>query len=126
MQIKGLHTRFHDDQRLTAAFAAADDLDKKMSPVEEQLIQVNMKGSEANLAFPSMLNGRFDVFSHTIESADTAPTKPELDIFQMLNTHLQEQLKQWDQIKASDIAKVGDLIKQANLPGLVVSPPKAE
>ena len=81
-QIKNVHTRFGEDARLKPALDAADDLDKKMSAVEEQLVQVNMKGSEANLAFPSMLNERFDAFSHFIDSGDTnPPTKSQLEVF---------------------------------------------
>src|SRR5438874_12546456 len=82
-QIQNLHKRFDDDQRLKPALAAADDLDHKMSEVEKKLIQVNMKGSEANLAFPNMLNERFDTFSHLIDSGDKDPTKPELDVYQL-------------------------------------------
>src|SRR5204862_1580579 len=67
-QIQNLHKRFSDDPKLKAAFAAADDLDHKMSEIEQKLMQVNMKGSEGNLAFPDMLNERFETFSHTIES----------------------------------------------------------
>ena len=44
----------------------ADALDKKMAPVEEHLIQVNMKGSEANLAFPNMLNEQLDSLSSAV------------------------------------------------------------
>jgi photosystem II stability/assembly factor-like uncharacterized protein len=123
-QIKDLHTHFGDNQRLKPAFDAADELEHKMSAVEQQLIQVNMKGSEANLAFPSMLNERFDVFSHSIDAADTAPTKSQLDIFQMLNGRLDEQLKKWQQIKSEDVARVSEMIKQANLPALVITPGK--
>jgi hypothetical protein len=85
-QIQTLHKRFGDDQRLKAALAAADGLDRKMSEIEQKLIQVNMKGSEGNLAFPNMLNERFDTFSHAIEFGDTEPTKPQLDVFQTLST----------------------------------------
>src|SRR5207247_965530 len=70
-QIQNLHKRFDDDERLKPALAAADNLDRKMSEVEQKLIQVNMKGCEANLAFPNMLNERFDTLSHTIEGGDT-------------------------------------------------------
>src|SRR5438477_8006227 len=119
-QIQTLHKRFGDDQRLKPALAAADDLDRKMSEVEQKLIQVNMKGSEANLAFPNMLNERFDTFSHTIETADTEPTKPQLDVFQMLSSQLDEQLKKWTQLKQEDVAKVSELVKQANLPALII------
>jgi len=125
-QIKDLHTRFGDDQRLKPAFDAADELEHKMSAVEQQLMQVNMKGSEANLAFPSMLNERFDAFSHLIDVGDTAPTKSQLDIFQMLNGQLDEQLKKWQQIKSGDVPKVSELIKQVNLPALIISEKKRQ
>src|SRR5438067_2383888 len=119
-QIENLHKRFGDDTRLKAALAAADDLNRKMSEIEQKLIQVNMKGSEANLAFPNMLNERFDTFSHTIETADTEPTAPQLDVFQMLSSQLDEQLKKWAALKQEDIARVSELVKQANLPALII------
>ena len=52
-----------------------------------------MKGSEANLAFPDMLNERFETFSHTIESGGTEPTQGQLKVFQLLSNQLEEQLK---------------------------------
>ena len=120
-QIKNLHSRFGDDQRLKPALAAADDLDKKMSDVERQLVQVDMKGSEGNLAFPNMLNERFDSFSHFIDGGDTEPTKPQLEVFQMLSGQLDEQLKKWTQIKSDDVPKISALIKQVDLPALIIS-----
>ena len=97
-----------------------------MSDVEKELIQVNMKGSEANLAFPSMLNERFDAFSHFIDSGDSnPPTKSQLDVFQKLSGQLDEQLKKWTQIKADDLPKVSGMIKQLDLPALIVPPDKA-
>jgi photosystem II stability/assembly factor-like uncharacterized protein len=123
-QIQSLHKRFGDDQRLKPALDAADALDHKMSEVEQKLIQVNMKGSEANLAFPNMLNERFDTFSHVIEAGDTDPTKPQVDVFQLLSSQLEEQLKKWAQLKNEDVPKVSELIKQANLPALLISEPK--
>ena len=124
-QIKTLHYRFDEDQKLKAALTAADDLDKKMSDIEKELIQVNMKGSEANLAFPSMLNERFDQFSHFIDSGDTnPPTKSQLDVFQKLSGQLDDQLKKWTQIKADDLPKVSAMIKQLDLPALIVPPDK--
>jgi hypothetical protein len=123
-QIQSLHKRLGNDPRLKPALAAADDLDHKMSEIEQKLIQINMKGSEANLAFPNMLNERFDTFSHLIEGGDTEPTKPQLEVFQMLSTQLDEQLKKWAQLKNEDLPKVSEMIKQANLPALIVTQPK--
>ena len=123
-QIQNLHKRFSDDPNLKAAFSAADDLDHKMSEIEQKLMQVNMKGSEGNLAFPDMLNERFETFSHTIESGDTEPTQGQLNVFQMLSSQLEEQLKKWSQLKAEEVPKVSELIKQANLPALIIAPLK--
>jgi hypothetical protein len=124
-QIQNLHKRFGDDQRLKPAFVAADDLDHKMSEVEQKLIQVNMKASEANLVFPNMLNERFDTFSHVIEYGDKEPTKPQLDVFQSLSSQTDDQLKKWAQLKNEDLPKVSELIKQANLPALIITEKKS-
>ena len=120
-QIQSLHKRFEDDPRLKAALTAADDLDHKMSDVEQQLVQVKTKSSEGTLAFPSMLNEKFDTFSHAIDAGDSAPTKSHQDVFQALSDQLDQQAKKWAQIKSDDVPKVSALIKQLDLPALVIS-----
>jgi hypothetical protein len=119
-----LHKRFGDDQRLKAALDAAATLDHNMSEIEQLLIQVNMKGSEGNLAFPNMLNEQLDTFSHAIERSDTEPTKPQLEVFEALSTRLNEQLKKWAQLKSDAVPKVSELIKQVNLPALIITEKK--
>jgi len=66
-----------------------------MSRIEEKLIQVNMKGSEANLAFPTELNEAFNSLSHTIEAADTAPTDAQLEVLRTLLAKLDAELENW-------------------------------
>jgi hypothetical protein len=83
-----------------------------------------MKGSEANLAFPNMLNEAFDSFSHVIDGGDAEPTKPQLDVFASLNGRLEEQLKRWAAIKQDDVPRVTAMIKQADLPALVIKSPE--
>ncbi|PYJ85569.1 MAG: hypothetical protein DME70_09385 [Verrucomicrobia bacterium] len=119
-QIQGLHKRFGDDDRLKGALAAADDLSKKMVAIEEQLIQVNMKGSEGNLAFPNMLNESMYSFSRTIEYADYGPTQPQSEVFKQLDTRLDEQLNKWTQLKAEEVPKIAALIRQVELPAISV------
>jgi hypothetical protein len=117
-QIQDLHKRFGDDEKLKPALAAADDLNNKASEVEGQLMQVNMKSSEGNLVFPNMLNESFDTFSHTIDNADTAPTKPQDDVYQVLRGRLETELKKWAQLKAQAVPAVSELIKKADLPAI--------
>jgi len=63
-----------------------------MAPVEEQLIQVNMKGSEANLAFPNMLNEQLDSFSGIVQAGDGAPSQQQYEVFKVLRGQLDQQL----------------------------------
>jgi hypothetical protein len=119
-QIQGLRKRFGEDERLKAALTAADDLLKKMATVEEQLIQVNMKGSEGNLAFPNMLNESFYSFSRTIEYADYGPTQPQYELLKSLETRLDEQLKKWTLLKTEEVPKIAALIRQVELPAISV------
>lgn len=119
-QLQSLHKRFDADERLKPALAAADELMKKMATVEEQLIQVNMKGSEGNLAFPNMLNEAFYTLGLTIQAADYGPTEPQQAVFQMLSERLGEQLKKWTQLKTDEVPKVAALIQQMALPAISI------
>jgi hypothetical protein len=123
-QIKSLHTKFGDDQRVKPALDAADDLTKKISAVEEELIQVNMKSSEGNLVFPNKLNERFDTFSHVIDGANAAPTQPQQDVFKDLSSQLDAQVAKWTQIRDQDVPKISAMIAQLNLPVLIIKTPE--
>ena len=100
----------------------ADDVTKKMSGVEEELIQVNMKSSEGNLVFPNKLNERFDAFSHVIDGANDAPTQPQYEVFKLLSSQLDEQVAKWAQIKKDEVPKISAQIAQLNLPALIIKP----
>jgi photosystem II stability/assembly factor-like uncharacterized protein len=122
-QIKTLHEKFGEEIKVKVALQSAEAMEKKMSEVEQQLMQVNMKGSEGNLAFPNMLNEAFDSFSHSIDTGDHEPTRPQLDVFASLNGRLEEQLKKWSGIKQNEMPKVIAMIKEANVPALVIKAP---
>jgi photosystem II stability/assembly factor-like uncharacterized protein len=119
-QIEALRKRGDDYPRLKTALAAADEMEKKMAAVEEKLVQVKMKSSEGNLVYPNQLNEEFYSFAHTIE-ADAAPTESQEEIFKMLDGQLEEQAKAWSQIKNAEVAKINDLVNQADVPAISVS-----
>lgn len=122
-QLQSLRKRFEDDPKLKPLVAASGDLEKKLSLVEEKLIQVNMKGSEANLAFPGMLNEQFDTFASSVEAADAAPTQQQYNVYAMLDAGLADQLKRLDGIISTDLAAFEETAKRYNIPILYV--PKA-
>ncbi len=100
----------------------ATALDKKMVPLEEQLIQVNMKGSEGNLAFPNMLNEQLDGFSGIVQSGDGAPSEQQYEVFKLLRGQLDQQLTSWKQIMSSDVAAFNEFMKSSSIPVLYLPP----
>ncbi|HEX4606226.1 MAG TPA: glycosyl hydrolase, partial [Candidatus Angelobacter sp.] len=121
-EIKGLQQRFENDPSIKPLLEHAAALDKKMTPVEEQLIQVNMKGSEANLAFPNMLNEQFDSLSSIVQAGDSAPSQQQFEAFKMMRGQLDQQLAAWKQILSTDVPAFNDHMKSGSIPALYLPP----
>ena len=119
--IKVLRLRMEGEPRLKPVLGQLDALDKKLTSVEEELIQVNMKGSEGNLAFPNMINEQLNSFTFSVEAGDGAPTQQQYEVFKMLRARLDQQLAAWKQILASDVPALNDSIRKLDLPVLYLS-----
>jgi len=117
-ELARLKKRFGSDARLQPVMLAAKSLDSKMDEVEQGLIQVNMKGSEANLAFPNQLNEKFDTFIRSVESADGEPTKQQYELYQYLNGQLQKLLEGWHQVQTKDVQSFNAMIEKYQVPFL--------
>jgi photosystem II stability/assembly factor-like uncharacterized protein len=80
-----------------------DALLGEASRIEGVLMQVSIKGSEANLNFPGMLNEQIYAFSNLLDDADTAPNAQEVDTYATFHTRLGEQLAAWNALKATKL-----------------------
>jgi photosystem II stability/assembly factor-like uncharacterized protein len=77
-----------------------DAVVKQAGQIEGQLMQVNIKGSEANLNYPGMLNEQIYSFSGLLDDADTAPNAEEISTYATLHERLAAQLAAWSALKA--------------------------
>jgi photosystem II stability/assembly factor-like uncharacterized protein len=105
--IDALHKAVNDIRATRKALAgrpSAAALDRQMAAVEEQLMQVNMKGSEANLAFPGMLNEQYATFAASLDDADTPVTAQHRAMYENLHRRLAEQLAIWQRLRAGPVA----------------------
>jgi len=104
-----LHRAVNDIRAAKTQIAALHNKDgdaivAKLSNIEQQMIQVNIKGSEANLNFPGMLNERIYSFAGLLEDADTAPNQQETETYADLHGRLQAQLAAWNTLKTGEVA----------------------
>jgi hypothetical protein len=81
-----------------------------------------MKGSEANLAFPNMLNEQLDSLSSAIQAGDSAPTRQQYEVFKLLRGQLDQQLTAWKQLVSTDIPAFNQAVRGANIPALYLPP----
>jgi len=77
---------------------------QRASEIEAVLMQVNIKGSEANLNYPGMLNEQIYSFAGLLDDADTAPNTPEVETYAGLHGKLQTQLEHWASLKKGAIS----------------------
>jgi hypothetical protein len=99
----------------------ASSLERKMAPIEEQLIQVNMKASEDNLRYPNRLDEQYDTFIATVDGDDFRPTEPQLQVFAQLHDRLEEQLAKWKSVVDKDLPALNGRLQAAGASAVTVS-----
>ena len=120
-QIKALDKRFEADEASQPIRDAAKDLDKKMTEVEEQLIQPKATASEDMLNFPVKLDSRLAHLQRVVDSAVAAPTKAEVELAAELEKSVGDVAAQWNDLKDKDLAALNDLIARDNIPSIGVA-----
>lgn len=124
-QIDGFNKRLKDDPRQKEIADAGKALDKKMTEVEEALIQTKAKSGQDVLNFPVRLNNHLAALQGVVASADTAPTKQSYEVFDLVSQQVDEQLAKWKSIVATDVAAYNALVKQQDVPAIILTKPEA-
>ena len=124
-QINAINTRLKNDPRAKVIADAGKALDTKMTEVEEALIQTKAKSSQDVLNFPVRLNNHLVALSGVVGSATSAPTKQSYEVFDLLSKAVDEQASKWKSIVSTDVAAYNTLVKQQEVPALMVAQPEA-
>jgi photosystem II stability/assembly factor-like uncharacterized protein len=125
-QLESLRKRLAGDQSHEDIAKAAEDLAKKLTPVEEAIIQPKSKSSEDPLNYPIQVADQLMALAGTVNSADAAPTQASYDVFDELNRRLDDQLAKWKDLKEKDLWSFNDQVQKANIPVVMVAPPKKD
>jgi len=126
VQFHGLQTRLADDARYKTILTSADALDKKMTPIEENLLQVKVKSSEANLNFPVLVDERLHGLFFSIDAADAAPTQQQYAAFEALRGEAAPLIAQWNQIRSTDVVALNEMMVKENVPVISIASPPEE
>jgi photosystem II stability/assembly factor-like uncharacterized protein len=122
-QINAMNKRLKGDPRVKTVADAGKSLDKKMTEVEEALIQTKAKSGQDVLNFPIRLNNQLVALGGVVGSAASAPTQQSYEVFDMLAKSVDEQLAKWKTIVSTDVKAYDDAVKQQEIPALIPKPP---
>jgi photosystem II stability/assembly factor-like uncharacterized protein len=122
-QINAMNKRLKGDPRVKTVADAGKSLDKKMTEVEEALIQTKAKSGQDVLNFPIRLNNQLVALGGVVGSAASAPTQQSYEVYDMLAKSVDEQLAKWKTIVSTDVKAYDDAVKQQEIPALVPKPP---
>jgi hypothetical protein len=122
-QITDLNKRLEKQPQAKAVADAGKQLDKKMTEVEEVLIQTKAKSGQDVLNYPIRLNNYLVALGGVVESADSAPTQVSYEVFDMLSKQLDEQLAKWKQILSTDVPSFNEVVKKQEVPAIILAKP---
>lgn len=123
-QVTAINKRLKEEKNPNAkALAdAGSALDKKMTVVEEALIQTKAKSGQDVLNYPIRLNNLLVALGGVVSSADAAPTKQDYEMFDDLSKQADEQLAKWDEIQKAELAAYNRLAQEKTVPLVGLSP----
>ncbi len=124
-QLTALKKRLKEQKKGENVVQAADELDKKMTAVEEELYQPKMKSTEDNLNYPDKLDQQFISLGSGVENADSAPNAAAYERFKELSAQLDGLMAKWQEIESKDLPALNELIRKEKIP-VIMLPPAGE
>jgi hypothetical protein len=102
-----------------AVKSTADELDKKIVVVEEQLFQMKITGrGQDMIRYPTQLVGKIMHLADGLAVADFPPTEEQLEVHRLLG-HSKESLRTWlDGILSRDLEDFNNLLRDMNVPNV--------
>jgi photosystem II stability/assembly factor-like uncharacterized protein len=116
-QFEDLSGRMKPDQKDLKDKAA--EIMKKLTAVEEELMQTKIKSSQDALNYPIKLNNKLAALASSVDSADYAPTAQSFDVYNDLTGRIDAQLAILTRIKTEDITAFNRMFAEKNLPVIV-------
>ena len=123
LQLAGLKRRLPESVSAKSIVTAADDLEKKLVGVRDDLINLDITANEDSLAYPPQLDAKLAFLAMAVGSADSAPTEPEYREFDKLKRQSGELLAKWDDLQRRDLAAFQKMTAEGSLSTVVVPPP---
>ncbi len=119
-QTGDLIKRLTKEEKTKEIETAAKALNKKLSEVEEEIIQVKIKSGQDALNYPIKLNNKIAALTGTAAGADAKPTQQMYDVYTDLSGKLAIQIKKLDKIISEDLPAFNRLVQENKIPAVIL------
>jgi photosystem II stability/assembly factor-like uncharacterized protein len=111
----------------TVVKAGARALQQKLIDLEMNLVELRLTGQgQDGVRFGSKLISKLGYLANGIASSDYRPTDQHVEVQRLLASELRTHLTALDRLIARDVAAFNDLLRQRNVPNVVVSSSAAQ
>jgi len=123
LQLTGLKRRLPESASTKNISTAADDLEKKLVAIRDEIINLDISANEDSLAYPPQLDAKLAYLAMDAGNADSAPTEAEQKQLEKLKRQSGELMSRWEDLQRRDLAAFQKLTAEGSLSTVVVPPP---
>lgn len=125
-QLQALEKRLGQSAGAKDVVSAAQNIDKKMTAIEEKLISVKSTASEDQLNYGNMLSSQLAYLENSVDDSDEPPTQPEYEQYAVYEKQMNELLSSWKEILSKDVVDLNNLMRRSNTPLIGVATGNSE
>lgn len=125
-QLKSLVNRISGHPGKKKIADASSELIKKLTEVEDVLIQSKSKSRQDPLNYPIKLDNKIAALASVVASADARPTDQSYELFKEFSTEADAQVGKLHQIFEKDLPAFNRLVAEAGIPAVYIKGLKKE
>ena len=123
-QLEALEKQLGTDETGKAIRKTADDLAEKLIAAEGKVLQLKATGrGQDDVRWPEMLAGKITYLAGETESSDFAPTTQQVAVGEELKKQGDQFQQEYQQLIAKDVAAFNAMLREKNIPNIIVKTP---
>ena len=119
-QINAVNARAKKIGGLDSIIETGKALNKKLTAIEEELIQTKSKSNQDPLNFPIKLNNKIAALARVISRSNGAPTEASFNVYEDLMSRMKPFLVSLKKIMDSDLPAFNQLVRDRDVPAVWV------
>jgi hypothetical protein len=114
-QVQAVEKRLGQDDGSKSVHDAAEVVNKKITEMENQLIEPKATANEDQLNYGNMLNSQLSYLVNSVDDADIAPPQAEVEQSEVFRAQMEKIEADWKAVLNQDVAQLNDVMRKNNI-----------